>query len=145
MANEQAEAQGWRPEEGETISGVIVDLTKAWSDQGAGSFYPLVTVKTPEGKYVNIHCFHHTLKTRLLDRKPKVGERLVVTYHGKRETRDGKRSVSIYSVETPDTVIDSQAFWQGLGAASPNRDAMQQTQQQQSLDVPEFDPDDPGW
>jgi len=137
----QDEGTGWRPEEGERVEGKIIDLTRAWSDQGTGGWYPLVVLKKADGSIVNIHCFHHTLRTRLLDRQPKVGERLIVTFHGKRETRDGKRTVAIYSVETPDTQVDSASFWQSLGAATPAATPAQPVVDQ--LEIPEMDEDAP--
>ena len=140
------EGTGWRPEEGETIKGRIIDLSRAWSDQGAGSWYPLVTIKAEDGKVTNIHCFHHTLRTRLLDRQPKIGDRLEITYHGKRETKDGKRTVAVYSIETPDTQIDTGAFWQGMGAAAtapivrPAEDMALRPEDQ--MEIPEIADDD---
>ena len=133
------EGTGWRPEEGETLSGRIIDLSRAWSDQGAGSWYPLVTVKDKDGKVTNVHCFHHTLKTRLLDRQPKVGDRIEITYHGKRETKDGKRMVAIYSIETPDTQIDSGAFWQQMGASQT---APVIPPREDQMEIPEIADDD---
>jgi|SRR5215469_10658589 len=133
----EEEASGWRPVEGEKIEGKIIDLTRTWSDQ-SNSWYPIVVLKKGDGSVVNVHCFHYTLRTRLLDRQPKIGDRLIIAFHGKRPTKDGKRTVAIYSVETPDTQVDTKSFWKGMGAGQP---ATKPTKEEQ-LEIPEYDEND---
>lgn len=99
------ESEGWRPEAGDTISGPVAAVSKAWSEW-TNAFYPLVTIQTTdpgngETKLVDVHAFHHTLQSRLMDIKPQVGDVLEIAYLGKRPTKDEKRTVAIYKVTAP--------------------------------------------
>lgn len=101
--------EGWRPDEGDTLTGKVTALDKGWSDY-ASSFYPIVTIQPDSGAAVNVHCFHHVLRNRMRAIRPGIGDRLTVTYHGQRDTKDGKRKVSLYTVES-DKPQDADAFW----------------------------------
>jgi hypothetical protein len=92
--------EGWRPEPGDTIAGKIVSTDKGWSDF-KNAFYPILTIQTAEGE-ISVHCFHQTLLSRLKAMRPKIGDDISITYQGKRETKDGKRTAAIYSVKGPD-------------------------------------------
>ena len=108
------ESRGWRPEEGDIVSGHIVAVTKAWSDW-TDSFYPLVTIHdTQSDKEVDVHCFHQTLQSALMENRPKVGDKIEIAYLGKRKTRDDKRTVAIYRVSLPDAT--GAEVWDALQA-----------------------------
>lgn len=110
-------AEGWRPNEGDTIIGEVVEIGKGWSDQ-SDSHYPIITIKPQDGgDPVAVHCFHTTLYGRLLDLRPKVGERIGIKYQGKDKTKDGKREVAKYVVKM-DRGADANAIWDSLD--SPN-------------------------
>lgn len=114
------EPTGWRPEDGETLKGKVTGLDKGWSDY-ANAFYPIVQVqKDGSSEVVNVHCFHAVLKRRMLSLSPKIGDKLEITYHGQRDSKDGKRKVSVYTV-TSDRPQDAQSFWRSMGgeAKSP--------------------------
>lgn len=100
-ANTVEETEGWRPEAGDVLTGTVDAVSKAWSDW-SNSFYPLLTIKTDDGKLVDVHAFHATLQSRLMELKPKVGDALEIVYIGKRPTKDGKREVAVYKVKAPD-------------------------------------------
>lgn len=111
------ESTGWRPSPGDTLAGPIVAITKAWSDW-TNSFYPLVTIHDEtQDKDIDVHCFHHTLQSRLMETRPKVGDKLEIAYLGKQRTKDGKRTVAVYRLNVPGA--DGQAVWDSLDAQTP--------------------------
>lgn len=137
-AGDQTEPAGWRPGPGDTIRGHIVALDQGWSDQGAKS-YPIVTLRTEGGGMTRVHAFHAVLAARLGEIKPEIGDRLEITYDGKRPSkRDPTRQLAVYKVAAPDRKQDAAAFWQGLGAANPARDATAGEQTQLADDDPGF-------
>lgn len=101
--------EGWRPSAGDSITGKVFSLERGWSDY-QGEFYPIVTIEQSDGKRVNVHAFHAVLKNRLAAVRPGIGDTLTITYHGQRDSKDGRRRVSIYSVNT-DKPQDAEAFW----------------------------------
>lgn len=119
-----AETTGWRPQEGDVIEGIVSSVSRAWSDWSQ-SFYPLVTIRNGKGEDVDVHAFHHTLQARLMEVKPKVGERLEIAYLGKRPTADGKREVAIYKVTAPDAT--GQEVWDSLERQAPRAAQAAQT------------------
>lgn len=97
----EQESAGWRPAEGDILSGKIVAITKGWSDW-TNAFYPLVTVHdTAQDRDIDLHCFHHTLNQAMMETRPVIGDEIEVVYVGKRPTKDNKRSVAIYRVTFP--------------------------------------------
>src|ERR1700749_2247450 len=108
--NQPVGPEGWRPEEGDSITGKVTNLDLGWSDHQNAS-YPIVTLEGDDGTLTSVHAFHAVLQSRLKSARPKLGDRLTITFHGKRETKDGKRTVAVYSVEAPDRGGDAEAFW----------------------------------
>lgn len=105
--------EGWRPQPGDTITGKVKDLTTG--DMGYGR-YPIVTLSTKDGD-VNVHGFHHTLRTRLREMRPKRGHTLTITYHGTEVQRDADgnakyadngevKSLAMYSADSPEFEFD---------------------------------------
>jgi hypothetical protein len=77
--------QGWRPEPGEKLTGTVEDITTGGGDFGR---YPIVVLSTKDGEKFAVHAFHHTLKNRLVEMRPKVGHTLTITYLGETEQFD---------------------------------------------------------
>jgi hypothetical protein len=89
-------AQGWRPQEGDKLVGVVVDLALGWSDYSSGN-YPIITIHDDEkDEDVAVHCFHYVLDKKVKELKPEVGERVGVVYKGTVPSKDGKRTISVY-------------------------------------------------
>jgi len=107
---QQEAAEGWNPDEGETLLGVILNIKS--SQQNEYGIYPIVTVQTDEGKVVAIHCFHQVLKQRLLEKRPAPGEKLAVQYIGEVDKGEDGRSYHNYAVvvDRP-TDTEAQATW----------------------------------
>ncbi len=135
--NLDSAAQGWRPEPGQVIVGEVTDVSRAWSDYRNG-YYPIVTIQ-PEGdgnpEPVAVHAFHDVLLRRMVELRPKVGERIGIKFDGQRETKDGKRSVSIYTVKIDGRgAANPEAIWDSI--EDPSRATDQPQQPQQDDDIP---------
>lgn len=75
--------EAWKPNPGDTLSGVLTNVEVI--DPGGNGAYPCVTVKTSDGTLRAIHAFHQVLRNGIARRRPKMGDELTITYHGKRE------------------------------------------------------------
>lgn len=109
--------EGWRPNPGDSITGKVLDLT---TGQGDYAKYPIVTLQTKDGE-VNVHAFHHTLKNRLREMRPKRGHTLTITFLGEvPQTRksdgepimvDGKpKTLMMYSADSPEFEFNWDTF-----------------------------------
>jgi hypothetical protein len=94
-------AQGWRPEKGDKVAGVVVDI--AATDGGYG-IYPIVTLRTDSGE-VAVHAFHTVLRRELARRRPSVGDEIEITYLGKQAGRSGDRGYDGYRVRSDKDVV----------------------------------------
>jgi hypothetical protein len=86
---------GWKPDPGASITGQVIDI--ATGDGGYG-VYPIVTLRTEQGDEIAIHAFHTVLRTELARRRPKIGDTVGITYHGKRANASGKGEYHSYRV-----------------------------------------------
>lgn len=111
-------AEGWRPEPGDVLKGTVVDITSGSSEFGR---YPIVVLSNKDsGQEVAVHAFHHTLKNRLIEMRPKVGHELTIRYFGEEvQTRkDGSewlingepKTLHMYQVESPDFEFSWDSF-----------------------------------
>lgn len=107
-------AQGWRPQEGDTIIGVVAELGRGYSEyRDANDGYPIVTLtletdaqvadgtKVSPGEQVSVHCFHTALENKVKELRPVTGERIGFTYKGEVPSKDGKRTYHSYVVRMP--------------------------------------------
>lgn len=78
-------AQPWRPEVGDKLIGEITDLDERENQYGT---YPVVTVLTDEGEELAFHAFHTVARNELAKRRPQVGDRIGIAYHGKPEGKE---------------------------------------------------------
>ena len=109
--------EGWRPEPGDTITGTVEDIT---SGQGGYARYPIIVLSTKDGDKVAVHAFHHTLRNRLIEMRPKIGHTLTITYHGEEvqvdkdgndRMRDGEpMTLKMYTVTSPEFEFSWDAF-----------------------------------
>lgn len=76
-------AEAWRPDAGDTITGTMVGVEVI--DPNNQGPYPCVTLKTGSGEIRAIHAFHQVLRNGIARRRPKIGDELTITYHGKKE------------------------------------------------------------
>lgn len=117
-------AQGWRPDPGDGIEGIVVKVNSRVHDNHPDG-YPVVTVRTPQGEEWAIHGMPSVLKNELLERNLRPGDELAVIYDGTKQSRAG-RSFHAYRV----------ASKPGNGGA-PAPQARQQPQQAPQQQTPQ--------
>ena len=78
-------AAGWQHEVDVPLRGAVTGISER---EGKYGTYKIVTAEKEDGDAVAIHAFHSVLAQELTD--VKVGDRLEVTYLGKRESKAGK-------------------------------------------------------
>lgn len=76
----EVEATPWKPKAGDSVVGELVSAERRTSDYGS---YPMLTMKTDNGEYVAVHCFHTVLKRELARLRPESGSRLGIKYLGR--------------------------------------------------------------
>lgn len=115
------EAEGWRPEVGSTLDGVILAIEIGTSEiDGKSRAYPIVIVLPTNGpRAVAIHAFHMTLMARFAASRPEPGDRLFLKFMGDmgREARiKGQSAPMLYALHVtkanPDT---AKSPWDILG------------------------------
>lgn len=111
MSSGQSTAK--RMEEGEVVEGRVAELDQSWSDY-RNRFVPVVVIKQDNGELRTIIAFHEILERKLANRRPRIGDRLKITYHGEQRTKDDKRTVKLYSVEGGQEP-QADTFWAGFG------------------------------
>lgn len=117
-------AEGWKPNEGDTIVGTMQNITA--SNPGQYGIYPIVTLVTEEGELVNVHCFHQTLRNRLLEKRPRIGEKLAIRYNGRVQGKDKNRSAYYnYSVVVDRPTDDVSTGWDAFQPAVNDPDMVQ--------------------
>ncbi len=120
-------AEAWRPTTpGDKIVGRVVDIDMRDSDYGDP--YPIVTVETDDGAELAFHGFHTVARRELAKKKPQIGDRIGIAYHGKGEpAKAGMSGAELYKiiVEREESPVD----WDAVAAADPG---------------PDTDPGDPG-
>lgn len=131
------EAEGWRPEAGDQITGTLASLNAGFSDYTQAS-YPILTLDVSEErnlvtgeaethdppKQIAVHAFQAVLRNELLNQRPEVGERITLACGGKRAHKTAKaQTVTVYKVTVHREGV-SGAGWDDLfgprgGAPTP--------------------------
>ena len=75
----RTEKGGWNLEQGETITGKVVDIDPT---EGAYGPYPVLDLELDDGS-VSVHAFHDHLRRKLSSRGAQVGEVVSITYRGR--------------------------------------------------------------
>jgi len=118
---QQEAAQGWNPSEGDTLVGTVLSIKV--SQPNEYGIYPILTLALEDGTPVAVHCFHQTLKERLLEKRPAPGEKVAIQYIGTKESKnrtDNKGNPVEYHnyavvVDRP-TDTEAQATWDAFGS-----------------------------
>lgn len=83
---EGGDAEGWRPEPGDVVIGVVDEVTSREGDYGP---YPLIVIEQEDGELVAVHAFHTVLKNEIEAQAPSVGDEIGVKYLGTQEPKGG--------------------------------------------------------
>ena len=80
--------EGWRPEPGDKLIGVVIGLGSRVGEYGE---YPIVSVRTDDGQDFAFHAFHTVARGELETLQPKLGDRIGIAYHGPHPTKGYER------------------------------------------------------
>lgn len=117
----------WMPEAGDTLTGVVWDLDRAWSDARAkgnagDGWYPLIYVMQADGVVLKWHAFTTVSHRQVLDHQPAPGEAVKITYLGEGRAKQGMNAPRIYKLIMPDRDPKERAarIYDALGAKAYN-------------------------
>lgn len=143
------DAEGWRPEKGDLIVGVVEDMDVGWSDFRGE--YPILTIrpdkaqskgKTADLEAVKVHCFHDVLFSRVLSLRPVPGETVGIQFHGKEPHKTkANQTVSRYTFKVAGRAADPSGMYDRMGAGRQRQPA-QQAPAQQAFTPPVVGDDD---
>jgi hypothetical protein len=94
------DVHSWRPEPGDVIGGMLIDISD--STEGEFGSYVILTIETPSGRLVSVHCFHTVLR-REIERKLergtlRVGDEIAIMYVGEGEAQGSRSAANLYRV-----------------------------------------------
>lgn len=141
-----ADAEGWRPEPGDLIIGVVDDIDVGWSDFRGD--YPILTIRAGDGtksanvapgQSVKLHCFHDVLYSRIMTLRPEPGETVGVQFHGKEPHKTKpNQTVSRYTFKVSGRTADAAAVYDRMGAGRVARPAPQRQAQPSPATAADF-------
>ncbi len=112
------DVEGWKPEVGETITGIVsaVDTRPSeYSDED----YPTVEIATEDGRDVLVHGFHSVLKKELANQKPQPGDRIGIRYAGLKTPKGAGKDYESYRVIVEHLSAPAPApDWNAMGASA---------------------------
>lgn len=119
-----AEAEGWRPADGDMLVGTVEDVDVGWSDFRGE--YPILTIRAGEGtksanvkagESVKVHCFHDVLFSRVITLRPAPGETVGIQFHGKQPHKSKpNQAVSRYTFKVAGRTADAGGLYDRLGS-----------------------------
>jgi hypothetical protein len=77
LAALMADATGWKPEDGDELTGVVLGIKQGYSDVKDAA-YPIVFVLTDQGENIAVHCFQTVLENEMRQQRPVPGERVYI-------------------------------------------------------------------
>lgn len=99
-------ANAWVPRtDGETLTGELVEITRAWSDWRAKSgsegdgWYPLLYIKLESGQVTMFHAFQTVAYNQVRTKQPLPGETVIVTYQGEGEGKNGNNPPKLFRID----------------------------------------------
>src|SRR5215831_3200399 len=120
-----AEAEGWRPEVGDSIRGRVLAVkvgTSELIERAPGrapevkvTRYPIVIVlregaRTTD-KAVSVHCFHAVSKNEVLSARPAFGDEIYCKFLGERsEGKNGRAPAKLYAMSFPNNTDNSNVY-----------------------------------
>lgn len=94
-----AEAQGWKPEDGDEVQGTVLAIKSGYSDVKSAN-YPIVFILPDNAsEAVAVHCFQTVLENEVRQYRPLPGERIYVKRIGATgEAKKGQSPTIKYAV-----------------------------------------------
>jgi hypothetical protein len=98
--------EGWRPKSGDKLIGIVIG-----TGERTGTFgkYPIVDVRTDEGRDFAFHAYHTVARNEIEKLQPKVGDRIGIAYHGPHPTRGYERYRIVIIRDTGSATDDNAA------------------------------------
>lgn len=97
------ETKPWRPDDPSAegnhdnpIEGVLVGVDMFTG--GEYDDYPILFLELDSGDTVAVHCFRTLLRNKVIELKPKYGERLKIAWGGEQQSKGGGRPYHLYRV-----------------------------------------------
>lgn len=82
------ESTYWEPEAGDSLIGTVVGLATRSGDYGD---YPVVTVRTPAGAYIEVSGMRSVLREKIYEKDLQVGDEVGFKYEGEKESKKGTK------------------------------------------------------
>lgn len=113
----------WIPEEpGDSLSGTVREITRAWSDaknKGTGDgWYPLLKIqRDDDGALKDFHAFMTVSFNQVMEQQPVPGEHVVVTFQGFGKAKPNQSAPKIFHlrVDGRDPVAAANAVYGRIG------------------------------
>lgn len=124
----ETESNAWIPKtEGERLTGEVIEIIRGWSDARTNGgkdpergWYPLLRLKTADGRERDWHAFGAVAENRIYDKQPLPGETITVTFLGvsSKTPPKGMNAPKLYRLEVHgrDPVREAQMVYSQLGA-----------------------------
>lgn len=101
-------APAWMAKPGELLEGSVFGIIgRAHPEYGQ---YPIVGVKTSDGRLVAVHCLPQTLHEGMKAVAPQVGQAIAVAFMGERLSGARNEEYHLYAVSTPDATEKPYAW-----------------------------------
>jgi hypothetical protein len=101
-ATEKKYPNAWVPtKDGESITGELVEVTRAYSDQRAkngNGFYPLLHIRVADGSVKMFHAFQTVAFNQVRDKQPRPGETVTITYEGEGAAKNGNNAPKLFRI-----------------------------------------------
>lgn len=99
------EHEAWRPEPGDKIVGILVDIHEvddAYKDTNSNRepTYPMLTLDLPDGRMLDVHAFHTILRNEIRRRHPQIGDVVGIKYLGQAEKAAGDTREPFHNYRT---------------------------------------------
>lgn len=76
----------WKPEEGDSVLGTVLEVNMR---DGGYDEYPVVALETEDGREMEVHAFHTSLKNDVMKLELRPGDEFGCRYLGKRTSATG--------------------------------------------------------
>lgn len=98
-----SDAEGWKPEIGDEVEGVVVGMKIGNSDfkakAGRDPRYPILFVLTAELDCIAVHCFQAILENEVRTQRPMPGEEIFIKFIGPAENaKKGQNPAMRYAI-----------------------------------------------
>lgn len=126
-----AEAEGWMPNEGDTIEGICLGIRVA-TNKLNNTPYPIVILAVNDSemstgyKFVAIHCFASILRNEMISQRPEKGDLVYVADLGEKKNWTGAAGMNppiVFAVAVTKPTGEPADVWSTFAAPTANAQA----------------------